>query len=398
LSVRDILGGDAGRWLLATASASPSRPSNRFVLLPCARATDNGRMSLRQTTRKSTDRTAAIASCAVDLSGAGGAPRDVRLLPAGEFRSWDGRPTDVAAWVMTDEDGLRLVAEAAARASDRVIDFEHATLRAKSGGDRAPAAGWFRRLEWRPGDGLWAVGVRWTAQAARHIADQEYRYVSPVFSYDKESGRVERLLHAALTNDPGLDGLTDLAALVAELFASPTIAQESAMPAILKKLLAALGLQETATEAEALSAVEALKTNVAMLSAQVAAPDPAKYAPLAALSALQTENAQVKGQLAALTGEIAAAKVAKQVAEALAAGKLTPAMEGWAKTLGAANPTALSAFLDAAPVVVDLGAKQSDGKQPAGTGGQALSATELAVCRSMGLAPEDYTKTRQAAA
>ncbi|MBN8452259.1 phage protease [Accumulibacter sp.] len=355
-------------------------------------------MSLRQTTRKSTDRPAAIASCAVDLAGAGGAPRDVRLLPSGEFRSWDGRPTDVAAWVMTDEDGLRLVAEAAARASDRVIDFEHATLRAKSGGDRAPAAGWFRRLEWRPGDGLWAVGVRWTAQAARHIADQEYRYVSPVFSYDKDSGRVERLLHAALTNDPGLDGLTDLAALVAELFASPTIAQESAMPAILKKLLAALGLQETATEAEALSAVEALKTNVAMLSAQVAAPDPTKYAPLAALSALQTENAQVKGQLAALTGEIAAAKVVQQVADALAAGKLTPAMEDWAKTLGAANPTALSAFLDAAPVVVDLGAKQSDGKQPAGTGGQALSATELAVCRSMALAPEDFAKTRQAAA
>jgi hypothetical protein len=32
---------------------------------------------------------------------------------------------------------------------------------------------------------------------------------------------------------------------------------------LLKKLLAALGLQETATEAEALAAVAALKTNVA---------------------------------------------------------------------------------------------------------------------------------------
>ncbi len=236
---------------------------------------------------------------------------------------------------MTDEDGARLVAEASARMSDRVIDYEHATLlQAKAGGGKAPAAGWFRALEWRPGDGLWALGVQWTALAAKHLADREYRYLSPVFSFDKESGRVLQLLHASLTNDPGLDGLTDLAALAADLLLPPTRKQEQSMNELLKKLLASLGLQETATEAEALSAVAALKTNVAALSAQVGSPDPAKYVPIAALSGLQAEHADVKGKLATLTTEISAGKVTALVADGVTAGKITPATEAWAKSLG----------------------------------------------------------------
>jgi hypothetical protein len=77
----------------------------------------------------------ALAACVVELAAAGSAPVDVRLLPAGAFRASDGsgRPDDVPAWVVLDEDGARMVAEASARRSDRVIDYEHATLhRAKS--------------------------------------------------------------------------------------------------------------------------------------------------------------------------------------------------------------------------------------------------------------------------
>lgn len=344
---------------------------------------------------------AAVAACAVDLSGSATAPADVRLLPAGAFRAWDGRPQEVANWLMTDEDGARLVAEASARTSDRVIDYEHATLlQAKAGGGKAPAAGWFRALEWRPGDGLWALGVQWTALAAKHLADREYRYLSPVFSYDGESGRVQQLLHASLTNDPGLDGLTDLAALAAELLLPPTRNQEQSMNELLKKLLASLGLQETATEAEALSAVAALKTNVAALSAQVGSPDPAKYVPIAALSGLQAEHAGVKSQLATLTAEISAGKVAALVADGLAAGKITPATEAWAKSLGESNLAALTAFLAAAPVIVKTNETQSNGKGGNGNGGggESLSSIDLAVCSAMGLSPDAYAKTRLAAA
>ena len=307
----------------------------------------------------------AIAALGVELNA--GAPADVRLIPSGFFRSVDGRPAECAAWLCTDEDGQRLVAEASARTSPQVIDYEHATLHAKKTGAKAPAAGWFKALEWRPGDGLWAVGVDWTALAAADIASKAYRFISPVFSYDPSTGRVQKLFHAALTNDPGLDGLTDLAALAAELLLPPTNPLEISMNELLKKLLAALGLQESATEAEALAAVASIKTNVATLSAQVAAPpDPALYAPVSVVTALQAEGAGLKTQLATLSAEIDGAKLSKVIADGLAAGKLTPATEVWARDYGKKDIAGLCNYLASASVVVAPGETQTGGNKPDG--------------------------------
>lgn len=337
----------------------------------------------------------AIASLGVELAVGGAAPVDFRIIPAGEFRSWDGRPTECPAWVCTQEDGRRIVAELLARQSPRVIDYEHATLRAKKDGTKAPAAGWFKTAEWRD-DGVWLIGVDWTALAAQEIADKSYRFVSPVFSYDPNSGRVGSLLYAALTNDPGLDGLTDLAALAAGLLLLPPTNQlENSMNELLKKLLAALGLQESATEAEALSAVAGLKTNVASLSAQVATPDPAKFVPIATLSALQGEHASLQNQLATLSAEVNGGKLDKVVTDGLAAGKLTPATEAWARDLGKKDLAALSAFIAAAPVIVKPGETQTNGQGEQGNG-DGLTAAELAVCSATGVAPADFLKTKQA--
>lgn len=333
----------------------------------------------------------AIAALMVDL--AVGAPTNFRIIPAGEFRAWDGRPAECAAWVCLEEDGRRIVAELNARTSPRVIDYEHATLRVKAAGGKAPAAGWFKAAEWRA-DGVWLIDVDWTALAAQEIADKTYRLVSPVFSYDPTTGRVQQLLHAALTNDPGLDGLTDLAALAADFFLPPTPPEDS-MNEMLKKLLAALGLQETATETEALAAVAGLKTNVAALTAQVATPDPAKFVPIATLSALQGEHAQLQGQLAALSAEVNGSKLDKVIADGLAAGKLTPATEAWARDLGKSNLAQLSAFIAAAPVVVKPGETQTNGQGDQAKG-DALTAAELAVCSATGIAPADFLKTKQA--
>ena len=336
----------------------------------------------------------AIAALGVELSAAA-VPVDVRLIPAGEFRSVDGRPAECAAWICTDEDGQRLVAEAALRASPQVIDYEHATLHAKKTGAKAPAAGWFKALEWRPGDGLWAVGVDWTALAAADITSKAYRFISPVFSYDPVSGRVQKLFHAALTNDPGLDGLTDLAALAAELLLPTPNPLEISMNELLKKLLAALGLQETATEAEALAAVASIKTNVATLSAQVATPDPAKFVPIATLTALQGEHASLQSQLATLSAEVGNGKLDKVIADGLAAGKLTPATEAWARDLGKSNLAQLSAFIEAAPVVVKPNETQTGGKNEGGSLA-ALSADQKKVCELLGVTEADYQKTLSA--
>lgn len=335
----------------------------------------------------------AIAALGVELSP-GKAPADFRIIPAGEFRSWDGRPAECAAWVCTEEDGLRIVADLNRRTSPRVIDYEHATLHAKKAGSAAPAAGWFKSAEWRA-DGVWLIGVDWTAQAAQVIADKEYRFVSPVFSYDPITGRVQQLLHAALTNDPGLDGLTDLAALAAEFF-TPTTPLEDSMNELLKKLLAALGLQETATEVEALAAVANLKTNVASLSALVATPDPAKFVPVATLSALQGEHADLQGKFAALQAEINGGKLDKIIADGLAAGKLTPATEAWARDLGKANLAQLSAFIEAAPVVAKPGDTQTGGAGSGSAATAALSADQKRVCELLGVSEADYQKTLSA--
>lgn len=332
----------------------------------------------------------AVAALAIDLAATGGAPKAFRLLPLGRFKAADGsgRPAEVKEGWLLDHNGARqLAALSVGRVSKRVIDFEHQTLRAADNGKPAPAAGWFSRLEARD-DGLWAVDVEWTAQAAAMIDAKQYRYISPVFPYDKRTGAVLGIAHAALTNDPGLDGLTDLAAMAALAYHFSTPEEEPAM----KELLKALGLPETATEAEALAALAALKSNhtgaLAALKAQ--APDPAKYVEVATLTAVRAELATASTELAALKAEKHAAEVDKVVTAALCAGKLTPAMEGWAKNLGKTDLAALNAFVESAPVVVKPGATQTDGK-PAGDGkSHQHSDVDTAVMKALGLTADQF--------
>lgn len=325
----------------------------------------------------------AIAALGVELA-AGAVPVDVRLIPAGEFRAWDGRPTECAVWICTDEDGLRLVAEAEARVSAVVIDYEHATLHAKKTGTQAPAAGWYKQLEWRPGDGLWAIGVDWTAAAAQWIAANEYRYISPVFSYDAKTGRVQKLFHAALTNDPGLDGLTDLAALAASLLLDQP-SEEQPMDELLEQLRWLLNLPVGATAEDVIAQLQKLMDQlkgdgtaaasfdlaahlaaqagqIATLSAQLENPDPAKFVPIATLTSLQAQHAQAQTALAALQAEVAGGKLDKAIEAGKAAGKLTPATEAWARDLGKKDFAALTAYLAAAPVVIKPGSTQTGGK------------------------------------
>ena len=344
----------------------------------------------------------AVAALRSELAG-GPVTRALRLLPAGNFRAEDGsgRPADAAAWLLTEEDGRRLVDEQQQRQNAGYIDYEHATLHAKQSGGQAPAAGWFKDLEWRP-DGLWATGVKWTARAAAMIAAGEYRYISPLFAYQPGTGRVLRLLGASLTNDPGLDGLTDLAALAARLITLPP--EKSPVKDLLNPLLLALGItpqaDDAASIAAALAAVQASQQKLAALSAQAALPpDPAHYAPVAALVALQAERSQLQGQLAALSAQVRAAELATVIDAAKAAGKLSPALESWANDLGTRDLAALNAYLVAMPAIFPVGT-QSGGQPPAGgtTGVAALSAEERKVCALLSVKPEDYLATKTAAA
>ena len=151
----------------------------------------------------------ALATCTVSAISGEGKP--LRILPVGLFRANDGRPAALAGWTLTASNATAIVRAAAAQANDFVIDYEHQTMKATQNGQPAPAAGWFKRMEWRDTEGLFAVDVRWTARASAMILAGEYRYISPVFSYDA-TGEITGLLSAAITNTPALDGLTDMAA------------------------------------------------------------------------------------------------------------------------------------------------------------------------------------------
>lgn len=153
---------------------------------------------------------AALAACTV--SALSGAEKTIRLIPSGLFRATDGRPVGLSGWTLTASNAAAIIKAAALRADDFVIDYEHQTMQASKNGQPAPAAGWFKRLEWREGQGLFAVDVRWVARASSMIVAREYRYVSPVFGFDAKTGEVQSLHAAAITNNPALDGLTDIAA------------------------------------------------------------------------------------------------------------------------------------------------------------------------------------------
>lgn len=140
----------------------------------------------------------------------GQAPSEFRLLPAGQFKAKDGRPSGLQGWNLTDAAAWQIIGKAQRQQDRFLIDYDHQTL--AGDGTRAPAAGWFSRLEWRPGDGLYAVGVEWTPAAQAAIAAKEYRYISPVLTYDPKTGNVTGLRMAAIVNYPAIDGLTNLAA------------------------------------------------------------------------------------------------------------------------------------------------------------------------------------------
>lgn len=83
--------------------------------------------------------------------------------------------------LMTREIAERLIAAADARDTPYVLDYEHQTLRAAKNGLPAPAAAFFKKLEWRDGEGLFAIDVEWTAAAAAMVEAKEYRFISPYF-------------------------------------------------------------------------------------------------------------------------------------------------------------------------------------------------------------------------
>lgn len=361
--------------------------------------------------RKTPHQNLGIAACAISVT----ASAEIQLLPAGEFRAIDGRPKDASSWIIDEQMAASVISAFNVKKNDTVIDYEHQTILAAQNGQPAPASGWFSQLEWRD-DGLWAVDVRWTKRASASIAAEEYKYISPVFAYDKRTGAVKGLFHAALTNNPALD---DMDAVAASQFAQliNQSEKESLSMNLLEQIRWMLNLAVTATEEEVVAelqkAIDQIKTvaaeaaasasfslggliksqadQIAALTAAASNPDPSKFVGVPTMQALQNEVASLRAQ-------ITEREVNEVVTAALTSGQILPAQEAWARAHGKENIVSLRAYLSTAQPIAALTSTQTSGTPPAGasTTGQQLDENQLAVCKATGVDPAAFAKTLQA--
>lgn len=353
-----------------------------------------------------------IAACAISVTPG----KEIQLFPAGEFRASDGRPKDVSHWLINAELAAAIIADFSARENRVVIDYEHQTLLASQNGQPAPASGWFSKLEWRD-SGLYAVDVEWTERAESMIEGGEYKYISPVFTYDKKTGAVKSLINAALTNNPALDGMDAVAASqVSNLINQQDNQEKLSMEELLNNLRWMLNMPVTATQeeivAELQKAIDQIKSvatsvtsvpgfnivalvkthvdQIAALTASVNNPDPAKFVAVATMQALQN-------QVADLLNRINEKEVDQIVAAALASGQILPAQEAWACQHGKENLQSLKDYLKTAQPIAALSGTQTGGNiPPGGTNTTQLTDDQLAICKATGVAPEDFLKTLQA--
>ena len=324
-----------------------------------------------------------IAPCLIELNGT--VPTEFKLTPSGQFKAKDGRPFGIPGWTVTEKNANQIIAAASNIQDQTLIDYEHQTLYTRENGKQAPAAGWFKSMEWRS-DGLYALGVEWTEQAKQAIESKEYRYISPVLAYNKQSGEVTAVLMAALVNYPAIDGLTDLAAAHFNFNQTENFIMN-------KEQLALLGLDETATEEQINGALTALKaksdkaasleTEITELKENPGNVDPSKFVPVETMTVL-------KNEVTALSKQISDKESGDLVAAALSDGQLLPAQKGWAESL---DVEALKAYLKTAQPIAALKQMQTDGKQFDDQGKAILTDEQIAVCSQMGIEPEEYRKT-----
>lgn len=341
------------------------------------------------------------------------------LFPAGEFRGNDGRPVECKSWVMNAALAQQLIAAASARKLDYVTDYEHQTIKSLKNGQPAPASGWFHDLEWREGVGLFAINVKWTVAAATMIAGLEYRYISPVFTYDK-NGNVTGLLHAALTNTPALDDMDEVLLAAASIWSGAPTEEVPMDEELLERMRWLLNMPEGSTAADIVAQLEKIKaqlgtaaagfnletylqqstTSIAALSQQVdtlskqtTTVDLSQYVPIAVL------NETVGGlqeQIVALTSGQQAGELEALITAALSDGRIVgQGMESWLRDLGKTNMPAVQSYLDTAKPIAALTQMQTttttiNGKtnDPA----QAKDPLLLAVCSQFGNDPAVIAK------
>lgn len=308
-----------------------------------------------------------------ELPSDGSVPEYIELIPAGQtVTGRDGR-----SWINDNPQGI--VAEFTANKAPIPIDIEHATEIKASNGDPAPAMAWVEEEEVRDGGSIWGK-VTWTPKGEEMVKNREYRFISPVLIYEKATGRIVGINSVGLTNKPNL--------YLNALNRESNQKEENVMD---KELLAALGLPETATLAQALNAVGKLKGDLATATNRAESPPLDKYVPRADYDAAVAKATNAEQKVRERDAADLDKAVNTEIDGALKAGKITPATAEYhkAQCRQEGGLERFRQFVAAAPVVAD--ASGLDGKEPDGKG-KALNAEEAKIASMFGNSVEDIQK------
>lgn len=324
----------------------------------------------------------------IALNDAGDAPDWIELIPAGfDVIGRDGR-----AWINPSPE--LVVADTPVAQHPMPLDWEHATeVRAPQGLD-APAAGWIEELAVREGGSIWGR-VAWTARGRVAVSGKppEYRFVSPVFAFDKLTGVIRRLLSVGLTNTPNLL-LTALNRQGDEGTEQLNREPPENILSIATQLAAVLGLAANASEADILTAVTEAKA--ANRSGSV---DLKSYAPRADLDAAVNRAATAEASLKAIKEADHAKAINSAIKAAQDAGKVIPASEQQYRDL-CAQEGGLAIFeslVPTLPVIAGAADSRAANKAEEGAASTDLTDEERAVCRALGQDPATFKSTQQKA-
>jgi phage I-like protein len=320
------------------------------------------------------------------------AESEIQVFPSGDFSVPHGAMRGSGPWKLDQAAASALIQKVAKRKTALVVDYEHQSLMAATNGMPAPAAGWIESSALRWDDAGMFAATRWTERAKGMIECGEYAYISPVFTYDEKTGTPTDLLNVALTNNPAIDGMQPVLLAAASRFSQP---HEAPPMPMLKDVATLLGVAEDAEESAIIAACHAVseklaKADEAITAATTTSPDPAKFAPVAALTALQD-------QVAALQSALTKREIDDLITPALADGRLNANLESWARDLGAKDTAALKAFLDKAQPIAALSGSQTGGKPPTTTDDPVLTDADLAICSALGISRDAYIKNLEAA-
>ena len=323
----------------------------------------------------------------IALNEAGAAPEWIELIPAGfDVQGRDGR-----AWINPDPESV--VAATSARSLPLPLDWEHATeTRAPQGLD-APAAGWIEEVAVREGGSIWGR-VDWTLRGRAMVEGKppEYRFVSPVFTFDATTGVIRRLVSVGLTNTPNLL-LTALNRHSGDEGTDQLNREPPETPlSIATRLAAALGLAATATEDE-------IVTDVTETRAANRSVDLSSYAPRADLDAAVNRAATAEAALKAIKEADHAKAIDAAIAAAQDAGKIIPASVDHYRAMCSVEGglERFNNLVKTMPVIDGAAESRAKNKAEDKSDGPNLTDEERAVCRALGQYEATFAANKQKA-